>query len=89
MRGLDAHGVIIGDVQEEAYRSELEASLPPNVTILPATVDMPGMLANADVVVSASTTPEAFGRVVVEGQAMGKPVVATNIGGSLETVIDG
>jgi glycosyltransferase involved in cell wall biosynthesis len=89
LRGLDAHGVIIGDVHDKSYLKELTADLPPNVTILPSTADMPGMLANADVVVSASTSPEAFGRVAVEGQAMGKPVVATNIGGSLETVIDG
>jgi glycosyltransferase involved in cell wall biosynthesis len=40
-------------------------------------------------VVSASTDPEAFGRVAVEAQAMGKPVVATRHGGSLETVLDG
>nr|WP_320051403.1 glycosyltransferase family 4 protein [uncultured Desulfuromonas sp.] len=42
-----------------------------------------------DLVVSASTEPEAFGRVAVEAQAMGCPVVASAHGGSLETVKDG
>lgn len=43
----------------------------------------------ADVVVSASTEPEAFGRVAVEAQAMGKPIIASAHGGALETVRDG
>jgi glycosyltransferase involved in cell wall biosynthesis len=51
--------------------------------------DMPAGLMLADAVVSASTDPEAFGRVVVEGQAMGRPVVATAHGGAAETVQDG
>ncbi len=39
-------------------------------------------------VVATSIQPEAFGRVVLEAQAMGKPVIATNHGGPQETVID-
>ena len=42
----------------------------------------------ADIVVSASIEPEAFGRVVVEAQSMEKPIIASNIGGSNETVVD-
>jgi glycosyltransferase involved in cell wall biosynthesis len=41
----------------------------------------------ADVVVSASTRPEGFGRVIVEAQAMGRPVVATAHGGAVETIL--
>ena len=41
----------------------------------------------ADVVVSASTDPEAFGRVTAEAQAMGRPVVATEHGASRETIV--
>ncbi len=41
------------------------------------------------VVISASIEPEAFGRVSVEAQAMEKPIIASNIGGSKETIIDG
>ena len=42
----------------------------------------------SDIIVSASTEPEAFGRVAVEAQSMEKPIIASNIGGSNETVID-
>jgi glycosyltransferase involved in cell wall biosynthesis len=51
--------------------------------------DMPAALMLADVVVSASTRPEGFGRVIAEAQAMGRPVIATDHGGARETVIPG
>ena len=43
--------------------------------------EMPLAYSLADVVVSASIEPEAFGRVSVEAQSMGKPIIASNIGG--------
>jgi glycosyltransferase involved in cell wall biosynthesis len=51
--------------------------------------DMPAALMLADVVVHASTEPEAFGRVVIEAQAMGRPVIASDLGGPVETVEQG
>ena len=42
----------------------------------------------SDIVVSASIEPEAFGRVAVEAQSMEKLIIASNIGGSNETIID-
>ncbi len=51
--------------------------------------DMPAAFKLADIVVSASTDPEAFGRVAVEGQAMGRPVIAPRHGGAPEQVIEG
>ena len=42
----------------------------------------------SDIVISSSIEPEAFGRVAVEAQSMEKIVIASNIGGSNETVID-
>ncbi len=51
--------------------------------------DMAAALMNAQIAVSASIEPEAFGRVAVEAQAMGLPIVATAHGGSLETVLPG
>ena len=43
----------------------------------------------SDIVVSSSIEPEAFGRVAVEAQAMEKVIIASNIGGSKETVLNG
>ncbi len=51
--------------------------------------DMPAALLLADVVVHASTQPEAFGRVVIEAQAMARPVVASDLGAPIETVEHG
>ena len=51
--------------------------------------EMPLAYSLADVVVSASIEPEAFGRVSVEAQAMGKPIIASDIGGSKETILKG
>jgi glycosyltransferase involved in cell wall biosynthesis len=59
------------------------------VKVLPATEDMPAAYKLAAVVLSASTEPEAFGRVAVEAQAMGRPVIATDHGGARETVDPG
>lgn len=51
--------------------------------------DMPAAYAAADVVLSPSTRPEAFGRVAVEAGAMGRVVIAAGHGGARETIIDG
>ncbi|XOJ73320.1 glycosyltransferase family 4 protein [Candidatus Pelagibacter sp. Uisw_114] len=50
--------------------------------------DMPLAYKISDIVVSASVEPEAFGRVAVEAQSMEKPIIASDIGGSNETIID-
>ena len=59
------------------------------VKFIPNCEEMPLAYSLADVVVSASIEPEAFGRVSVEAQAMGKPIVASNLGGSKETILKG
>jgi glycosyltransferase involved in cell wall biosynthesis len=51
--------------------------------------DMPAALLRSNVVVHASTQPEAFGRVVIEAQAMARPVIVADLGGPVETVEDG
>jgi glycosyltransferase involved in cell wall biosynthesis len=48
--------------------------------------NMPLAYKVSDLVVSASIEPEAFGRVVIEAQSMEKPIIASNIGGSNETI---
>ncbi|GLQ05376.1 glycosyltransferase family 4 protein [Sneathiella chinensis] len=77
----------------EAYRRELNDlierhGLQGRVQIKDYCHDMSVAMMLADVVVSATLVPEGFGRVSVEAQAMGRPVVATAHGGSLETVLD-
>jgi glycosyltransferase involved in cell wall biosynthesis len=91
----DAQLVLIGDAQgRNGYMRDLRElshrlGVMSRVLIVPHSSDMPKVFASADVVISASTDPEAFGRVAAEAQAMGKPVVATAHGGALETIEDG
>ncbi len=82
------------DQGRKDYRKELEdnitaADLGGRVRIVDNCGDMPAAYMLATVVVSASTDPEGFGRVPVEGQAMGRPVIATDHGGARETIIRG
>ncbi len=85
--------VIVGSDQgRAAYRSELEKLIARNgldsrVFLTGHCDDMPAAYMLVDVVVSASTQPEAFGRVVSEAQAMGCPVVASDHGGAREQVV--
>jgi len=51
--------------------------------------DVAALMAGCDVIVHCSVLPEAFGRVVVEGMAQGRPVIATNSGGVPEIIVDG
>ncbi len=87
--------VLVGDPQgRQSYVEEIELklkklSLENRVIITGHRTDMPFVLACADAVLSASNEPEAFGRIAAEAQAMGKPIVATAIGGALETVEHG
>ena len=63
-------------------------SLNKKIKFIPHCKEMPLAYSLADVVISASIEPEAFGRVSVEAQSMGKPIIASNIGGSKETIIN-
>jgi glycosyltransferase involved in cell wall biosynthesis len=85
--------VILGDDKgHETYRRELEAlisqcGLEGHIRIAKHTHYVSEAYMLSRVVVATSIDPEAFGRVVLEAQAMGKPVIATNQGGPQETVI--
>ena len=87
--------VMIGDDQgRKKYSSELRKMIANyNMTdrflFIRNVKDIPAAMMVSDVVLSTSIEPEAFGRIAIEGQAMGRVVVASNIGGSVETVIDG
>lgn len=92
---LDCMGVVVGgDQGRTSYREELEEriaalGLETKVRIVGDVNDMAAAFMLADVVVSASTDPEAFGRIVVEAQAMGRRVIASNHGAAPETVREG
>ena len=64
-------------------------SLKSNVFFLHHAKEMPVAYYISDVVVSSSIEPEAFGRVSVEAQAMRRPILASDHGGSRETIING
>jgi len=91
----DFQVVFVGDhEQKPAFRDELvrlvqHLGLQGHVQLVGNCRDMAAAFMLADVVVSASTEPEGFGRVAVEAQAMGRPIVATDHGGSQETVMPG
>ncbi|MHB8154609.1 MAG: lipopolysaccharide heptosyltransferase II [Candidatus Omnitrophota bacterium] len=87
---------IVGDApaSKEAYKEELQIlvrrlGLWHCTEFLGTQRDIPGILEHLDLVVLATTTHEAFGRVVVEAQAAGVPVVATKVGGVIDIIEDG
>jgi glycosyltransferase involved in cell wall biosynthesis len=93
-RMLDkVRAVLAGDAQgrdeyEEELRTKIRsAGLSDHVLIVGHVEDMAAAYAAADVVVSASTDPEAFGRVTAEASAMATPVIAADHGGARETVL--
>lgn len=91
----DLFCVIIGSDQgRKEYRKELEDSIEAKglsgcVRIIDHCNDMPAAYMLSTVVVCPSTDPEGFGRVPVEAQAMGRPIVAADHGGAQETIIRG
>lgn len=78
-----------GSFEEKIQKKIFDSNLDSKIKFLGNQKDMHIVYSLADIVISASTKPEAFGRVAIEGQAMKKITIATNIGGSLETIIDG
>ena len=88
------YAVILGSDQgRELYKKKLirlteQYRLINQVKFIDHCKDMALAYKVSDIVVSASIEPESFGRVAVEAQSMEKPIIASNIGGSNETVVD-
>tara|TARA_B100000579_G_C22816838_1_gene848383 strand:- start:348 stop:1505 length:1158 start_codon:yes stop_codon:yes gene_type:complete len=86
--------IILGDHQgRKVYFKKLlsmveQYRLNKNVIFVRHLSEMPVIYYISDVVVSSSIEPEAFGRVSVEAQAMQKPIIASDLGGSKETIKD-
>jgi glycosyltransferase involved in cell wall biosynthesis len=84
--------VLAGDARgHENYRRALETEarrlgLMERIRIVGHITDMPAAYGASDVVVAPSIAPEAFGRVPIEAQAMGRPVIAADHGGARETI---
>lgn len=88
----DAIAVLVGGANgRESFQAGLEAliaarGLVDRVRLVGHCADMPAALMLADVVIHASTDAEAFGRTVIEAQAMERPVIAADLGAPKETV---
>jgi len=86
--------IMLGSDQgRTVYRKKLinlieRYSLSKKVKFINHCKEMPLAYSLADAVVSASIEPEAFGSVAVEAQSMGKPIIASDIGGSKETILN-
>ena len=91
---VDFTAVILGNDQgRTVYKKKLERlveqyNLTNDFRFIGKCEYMPAAYMLADIVISSSIEPEAFGRVSVEAQSMKKPIIASNIGGSNETIID-
>ena len=86
----DAKFVLVGNGPLRPRYEEVarELNLNNNVYFLGKRADVPAIISNLDVSVLSSTS-EGFSNVIMESMAAGKPVVATNVGGSREMVTDG
>ena len=88
------YGIILGSDQgRDLYKKKLirlteKYRMMNQIKFIDYCKDMALAYKVSDIVVSASIEPEAFGRVAVEAQSMEKPIIASNIGGSNETIID-
>ena len=88
------YGIILGSDQgRDLYKKKLirlseQYRMMKQIKFIDSCKDMALAYKVSDIVVSASIEPEAFGRVAVEAQSMEKPIIASNIGGSNETIID-
>jgi glycosyltransferase involved in cell wall biosynthesis len=97
----DLKGLIIGDFETDVainynrqYMHKLKKlirrlGLKEKIIFAGYRNDVPRIISALDVVVHASSTPEPFGIVIIEGMAAGKPVIATASGGVLDIIEDG
>ncbi|MDO5387022.1 MAG: glycosyltransferase family 4 protein [Pseudomonadota bacterium] len=95
MKNKDYYCIITGDAQgRDKYLNSLKElarkyKLENRVGFFGRYSDVPALMMVSDIILSTAIEPEAFGRISVEGQAIGKIVVASDIGGSLDTIQDG
>ncbi len=84
--------ILAGDAHSESFRKTVETQisrdgLGPFMRIVGHCDDMPAAYLAAAAVIAPATTPEAFGRIGVEAQAMGAPVIVSDLGAAAEIVL--
>ena len=88
------YGVILGSDQgRDLFKKKLirlseQYRMTKQIKFIDNCKDMALAYKVSDIIISSSIEPEAFGRVAVEAQSMEKIIIASNIGGSNETIID-
>lgn len=82
---LSKHPQYVERVKERIFSNKLQSK----IRIYGNEPDIRSLYGMADIVVSASIDPEAFGRTIIEAQSMEKLVIATGIGGAAETIEHG
>lgn len=92
----DVHAVLVGGslFDERDYEAALrervvQRGLTERCHFLGFRSDIPALMKAVDIVAHTSTSPEPFGRVIVEGMLAGRPVIATRAGGANEIIKDG
>ena len=91
---FDFVALLVGNTKNKAYVNTIEDlirryHLTEEVKILTEAQQMNQLYAVADIVLSTSIEPEAFGRTIVEAQSMLKAVIAPKHGGACETIDEG
>ena len=87
--------LVVGDVLKnydyylELFELADKLGLKNNVIFAGKSSDMPATYLLSDIIVAPSETEEPFGRIAIEAQAMGRIIVATDLGGFKETITDG
>lgn len=85
--------VFVGDAQgrdeyvQDLWKSATQLGIKEQVRMPGHVSDMPAAFSTASLVLNCSTKPEAFGRVAVEAQALGKPMIVSDLGPVKETVL--
>lgn len=82
---LAKHPAYVSRIREKIHQYKLQS----HIQLFGNESDIISLYGISDIVLSTSIEPEAFGRTIIEAQAMEKIVIATNIGGACETIQDG
>ena len=82
---LVKHPTYVSRIKEKIHQYKLQS----HIQLFGNEPDIISLYGISDIVLSTSIEPEAFGRTIIEAQAMEKIVIATNIGGACETIQDG